>query len=108
MTCRDSPFHTVTPWGRAPVAPSSQFWGRGSRGVVWTPRGWRETGLQIQGGAPTEAGMPGAEAGELCPWSWASPQPHTRPSLEHSRCNEAAPSGKSGSGPHGSPSPWAL
>lgn len=55
VTCRHSPFRTVTPGGTGPAAPSSQFSGRGSRGVVWTPRGWRESGLRVQGGAPMEA-----------------------------------------------------
>ena len=55
VTGRHSPFCTVTPGVTGPAAPSSQFSGRDSRGVVWTPRGWRESGLRVQGGAPTEA-----------------------------------------------------
>lgn len=44
---------------------------------------------------------PGRSPHGGAPWSWASPRPH-------SRRDEVAPSGKSGSGPRGSPSPRAL
>lgn len=102
VTCRDSPLHTVTPWGRASVAPSSQFWGRGSRGVVERlvcgsreePPRRPECQVRRQGSSAFGHGP--------------APSPTPGPPLEHSRCNEAAPSGKSGSGPRGSPSPRAL
>ena len=44
---------------------------------------------------------PGRSPHGGAPWSWASPRPH-------SRRDEVAHSGKSGSGPRGSPSPRAL
>lgn len=98
VTCRHSPFRTVTPGGTGPAAPSSQFSGRGSRGVVWTPRGWRESGLRVQGGAPWRLNARCGGRGAL-PLVMGQALP---------RRGEAASSGKSGSGPRGSPSPRAL
>ena len=78
VTCRDSPLHTVTPWGRASVAPSSQFWGRGSRGVVERlvcgsreePLGGRNARCGGRGALPLVMGQPPAPHQAL-PWSTA-------------------------------------
>ena len=76
VTCRHSPFYTVTPGGSGPAVPCSQFWGRASRGVVAGKRlvcgsreepPWRlKCPVRRQGGSALGHGpAPGPTAGAM-------------------------------------------